>query len=553
MSSYWDLISKRWQIIILLHTGFIIEYTLRVNASVAVVQMKESFGWTEDQHGVMLSAFYWGYAVGQLPSAFIVQQCGAKPIFAWSILLASILTIILPVASEWSFSAGLIVRAFTGLAESAAFPATFHMYPSWVPEAEQTSMITCVMSGLYLGEILCFLISGYLVVSKFSLVGIEMGGWIAVFWVFGVVGLVWTPLWLYCAYDTPEEHPTITSEELELLSKGKRRTLDENTRPATPSHIRYTRANSTDEVESSEVELLGRESLRSDNMNCTADEEEEAGNKEEDEVHLLNSLDIESKYSSSSDINMLDNTDSLAESPSWLTTPWVAFFTHPTSVTLLIAYWTQNWIGYLILSELPTYFTEELGFNLKEAGLASMAPYIAQYVCTLAFGWGFQYMQKYAGWSTRAVRQTAQHVCFIGSSLCLVVCGFVSSAQWAMGLMVVALALYAACQSGLACAFLDVSPNYSSTLNTVANLFGALSGVASPIVVSLFTDAFEGVWGWRFVFLLTALQCVLSSILWYMYQTSDIVPLLNNPSNTKNIASVSSVVSTLSVTAKIDD
>lgn len=38
-------LSKRWQLIALLHTGMIIEYSLRVNASVAVVEMAEIFGW----------------------------------------------------------------------------------------------------------------------------------------------------------------------------------------------------------------------------------------------------------------------------------------------------------------------------------------------------------------------------------------------------------------------------------------------------------------------------------------------------------------------------
>jgi hypothetical protein len=210
-------------------------------------------------------------------------------------------------------------------------------------------------------------------------------------------------------------------------------------------------------------------------------------------------------------------------------TPWLAFFTHPASATLLVAYWTQNWIGYLILSELPTFFTEELGFNLKDAGVASMAPYIAQYVSTLGFGWGFQWLQRNRQWRTRDVRQWAQYICLIGASVCLMVCGFVDDAVAAMLLMVVALAMYGACQSGCACAFLDISPNYSSTLNTIANLFASIAGMLSPLLVSWLTDRFEGVWGWRYVFVITALQCAFSSILWYFYQTSDVVPALNDP------------------------
>lgn len=246
--------------------------------------------------------------------------------------------------------------------------------------------------------------------------------------------------------------------------------------------------------------------------------------------HLLGPLSIDDSDTEDDEFSTADHVKVHGPGESTMGgTPWAAFFTHPASITLLVAYWTQNWIGYLILSELPTFFTEELGFNLKEAGTASMAPYVAQYVSTLGFGWGFQWLQRHRNWSTRSVRQWAQHICFAGSSVCLVSCGFVNNAPLALALMVVALGMYGSCQSGLACAFLDVSPNYSSTLNTIANLFGALSGVLSPLVVSWLTDRYEGVWGWRYVFILTAGQCAFASVLWCIYQTSDVVPELNNP------------------------
>ena len=153
----WNGIPKRWQLIIFLHTGFIIEYCLRVNASVAVVQMKEHYGWDDYERGLMLSSFYWyvlifnahivsskvlspvfnthifcimyrGYTFGQLPSNYIVQKTGAaKMTFACSIFFASFLTVLLPFAANVSFRACLGVRACIGLAESAAFPAAYNM------------------------------------------------------------------------------------------------------------------------------------------------------------------------------------------------------------------------------------------------------------------------------------------------------------------------------------------------------------------------------------------------------------------------------------------
>ena len=190
----------------------------------------------------------------------------------------------------------------------------------------------------------------------------------------------------------------------------------------------------------------------------------------------------------------------------------------------------------MMVSEIPSYLTDVLHFSLKDAGIYSMMPYFAQFIATVCFGQLFYYMQHAFGWKTRTVRQVAQFVSFVGSSTCLLLCGFLSDATTAFACMVIGLGLYGASQSGIACAFLDVSPNYSSTLNTIANVFGSIAGIASPLVVSIFTTAYPGIWGWRYVFILTALQCAAALVLWSLYQTSDIVPLLNTPRPKKRVA-----------------
>lgn len=84
-------------------------------------------------------------------------------------------------------------------------------------------------------------------------------------------------------------------------------------------------------------------------------------------------------------------------------------------------------------------------------------------------------------------------------------------------------------QSGLACAYLDVAPNFSGQYNTVGNTMSALAGIFGPIVVSQFTVAYEGTPGWRATFYLTLGIVIVSLSMWAKYQTSDIIPKLNNP------------------------
>ena len=63
-----SFLSKRWEFATLLGSGLLIEYTLRVNMSVAIKDIAEDLNWSDSQKGLVLSSFYWGYTIGQIPA-----------------------------------------------------------------------------------------------------------------------------------------------------------------------------------------------------------------------------------------------------------------------------------------------------------------------------------------------------------------------------------------------------------------------------------------------------------------------------------------------------
>lgn len=103
----------------------------------------------------------------------------------------------------------------------------------------------------------------------------------------------------------------------------------------------------------------------------------------------------------------------------------------------------------------------------------------------------------------------------------------VGAAGGAFSFMVIALFFFGAVQCGLACAFIDISPNYSNTMASVGNAIGAVAGFTGPIVVSVLITSFEGRRGWQLSFYLTGIMCVVSLVFWKMYQTSEVIPVLN--------------------------
>lgn len=144
------LFPRRWQMVFMLVSGVAIAYALRVNISVAAVSMDTSLGWDSSYKGLIFSSFYVGYAIGQIPSAFMTHWYGAKYLFGLSILLASFFTLLFPFVIKQSFFLGWMWRALTGLAASATFPSCYYFYKSWIPVSEKTVMVSTILSGVYL-------------------------------------------------------------------------------------------------------------------------------------------------------------------------------------------------------------------------------------------------------------------------------------------------------------------------------------------------------------------------------------------------------------------
>ena len=142
---------RRWVMVCWIFSGIAVAYTLRVNLSVAVNDMGDEFGWSVNQEGLVLSSFFWGYAVGQIPGGRLAHRYGAKRVFAFSILVPSLLTIIFPLICETSFVLALVFRAITGLCAAATFPSTYNFFYKWVPFKEKTKMVPIAISGTFLG------------------------------------------------------------------------------------------------------------------------------------------------------------------------------------------------------------------------------------------------------------------------------------------------------------------------------------------------------------------------------------------------------------------
>nr|XP_023014997.1 sialin [Leptinotarsa decemlineata] len=225
-----DFLTCRQVLNIMVILGFMFNYMLRVNLTIAIVDMvidsspknatsnltkvalQEStrFDWDAGQKNDILGSFFWGYVLTELPGGRMAEIVGARRIFGGGMLAASILTVLTPAACYMHYYVVITLRVLVGFFLGATWPAMPPMAAKWIPPMERSKFIANMMASS-LGAALTLPVCGFLISSV---------GWASVFYVTGAVGIAWSILWFLLIADSPAQHPRISMEErMEIETK----------------------------------------------------------------------------------------------------------------------------------------------------------------------------------------------------------------------------------------------------------------------------------------------------------------------------------------------
>ncbi|MEM7708717.1 MAG: ACS family MFS transporter [Pseudomonadota bacterium] len=183
-------------------------YIDRVNISVAIIPMQEAFGWSDTTKGFVLSSFFIGYVLFQIPSGWLTNRFGGRILLGCAIVVWSLMTLLTPPAAAYSFTALIAVRILMGVGEAGAFPGAYGLFGQWVPPKERSRAIAALLSGLPLGTLFALAATGPIVTAF---------GWPSVFYIFGASGFVFAIAWFALVSETPDTHPTIKQREREEI------------------------------------------------------------------------------------------------------------------------------------------------------------------------------------------------------------------------------------------------------------------------------------------------------------------------------------------------
>ncbi|WP_309066877.1 MFS transporter [Microbacterium sp.] len=202
----------RWKLFVLLLILVAVNYIDRGSISVALPIIQKEFDLAPEMVGFLLSAFFWTYALMQVPVGYLIDRFGPRTMMTASCVGWGAATALSGLATN--FLSMFIARAAIGVTEAGVMPAGGKLNALWMHHKERGRGATILDAGAPLGAGLGGILITWLIMST--------GSWRTAFIIAGVatvlLGLV---VWWYVR-DNPRQHRAVNDAEAEYLEASHR-------------------------------------------------------------------------------------------------------------------------------------------------------------------------------------------------------------------------------------------------------------------------------------------------------------------------------------------
>jgi MFS family permease len=181
---------------VLLYVAFCISYIDRAAISIALAQIGKDFSLQASDLGIVISAFFLGYAIMQVPGGWLADRIGSKPVVIATIAMWSLFTVMTGFA--WSLLSLIAIRFIFGIAEGGFPPASIKAIAELFSKEASPKMSTLLMSSNYAGSMVAPLLMAPLIIWL---------GWRHAFTAIGVAGIAFAVVYLVSIPRTGSDAP----------------------------------------------------------------------------------------------------------------------------------------------------------------------------------------------------------------------------------------------------------------------------------------------------------------------------------------------------------
>ncbi|MEM5276375.1 MFS transporter [Cupriavidus taiwanensis] len=202
--------SVRWKIFLMMLFLIAINYIDRASLSVAMPLIAKEFDLSPTMQGLILSSFFWTYALMQVPGGMLADKYKPRIVIACATVFWGIAQAV--AAFTTNATSLLLTRLGLGAAEAPIYPAGGKLNAIWMTQNERGRGATLLDGGAPLGAALGAIIITWLIAS--------LGSWRLAFIVAGVGTVLAGVLAWYYVRNSPREHRGVNELEARYIEEA---------------------------------------------------------------------------------------------------------------------------------------------------------------------------------------------------------------------------------------------------------------------------------------------------------------------------------------------
>ena len=203
----------------------------RIAISIAIIPMAEDNGWSPTVQGAVMSAFFLGYVILQIPAGYLSDRFGGKWVLGLGVLFWSLFTLLTPASAALGITVLLACRFLMGVAEAVTWPSIYSLYSRWVHPDRRASAVGLMNSGISGGAVIALIFTPWL---------ISVWSWQGAFYLYGVLGILWFAVWAPLARSRPADKTDWDTADAVLATAEAGSAAGQNDVSAQPVYPRLT-------------------------------------------------------------------------------------------------------------------------------------------------------------------------------------------------------------------------------------------------------------------------------------------------------------------------
>ncbi|WP_392558290.1 MFS transporter [Orbus mooreae] len=202
----------RWWVMSFIFVIYTIANADRANIGFALPYIQDEFKLSNTMAGILVSIFFLGYSLNQIPSGILTSRIGVRKVYAGGMFLTSIFTFFMGIIdSIWAIK---ICRLLVGVSEAPVAVGSSVTINNWFPSKEKGTA-----AGIYLASSKV----GPLIVPPLCALIIMHFSWHYIFLFFALPGLIGAIFWYFMVHNKPEESPFVSQAELDHIHQDDKK------------------------------------------------------------------------------------------------------------------------------------------------------------------------------------------------------------------------------------------------------------------------------------------------------------------------------------------